>query len=61
LYVRGKQNVQKRLLLQAAAGNLAVFLRKDDRRGKSVRAMQDAVAHPLLVFLRLISAMKRPE
>jgi hypothetical protein len=28
LYVRGKQNVQKRLLLQAAACNLVLLLRK---------------------------------
>jgi Transposase DDE domain len=56
LYVRGKQNVQKRLLLQAAACNLALLLRKMIGAG-TPRAMQDAVAHLLLVLLRLISAM----
>ena len=55
LYVRGKQNVQKRLLLQAAACNLALLLRKMIGAG-TPRAMQDAVAHLLLVLLRLISA-----
>jgi transposase len=56
LYVRGKQNVQKRLLLQAAACNLALLLRKMIGAG-TPRAMQDAGAHLLLVLLRLISAM----
>ena len=56
LYVRGKQNVQKRLLLQAAACNLALLLRKMIGAG-TPRAMQDAVAHLFLVLLRLISAM----
>jgi hypothetical protein len=56
LYVREKQNMQKRLL-QAAASNLALLLRTRERRER----MQDAVAHLSLVFLRLISAMKRPE
>ncbi len=56
LYVRGKQNVQKRLLLQAAACNLALLLRKMIGAG-TPRAMQDAVAHLLLVLLRLISAI----
>ncbi len=39
LYVRGKQNVQKRLLLQAAACNLALLLRKMIGVG-TPRAMQ---------------------
>ena len=56
LYVRGKQNAQKRLLLQAAACNLALLLRKMIGAG-TPRAMQDAVAHLLRVLLRLISAM----
>src|SRR5713226_3426492 len=56
LYVSGKQNVQKRLLLQAAACNLALLLRKM-MGARTPRAMQDAGAHLLLVLLRLISAM----
>jgi transposase len=56
LYVRGKRNVQKRLLLQAAACNLALLLRKMLGAG-TPRAMQDAVAHLWLVLLRLISAL----
>ncbi len=56
LHVRGKENVQKRLLLQAAACNLALLLRKMVGVG-TPRAMQDAVAHLLLVFLQRISAM----
>jgi Transposase DDE domain len=55
LYVRGKGNVQKRLLLQAAACNLALLLRKMVGVG-TPRAMQDAVAHLLLVLLQCISA-----
>ena len=56
LYVRGKQNVQKRLLLQAAACNLALLLRKTIGAGMP-RAMQDAVAHLCFVLLQLISTM----
>jgi len=56
LYVRGKENVQKRLLLQAAACNLALLLRKMIGVG-TPRAMQDAVASLLLVLLQRISAM----
>src|SRR5947208_10528256 len=56
LYVRGKENVHKRLLLQAAACNLALLLRKMVGVG-TPRAMQDAVAHLLLVLLQRISAM----
>ena len=54
LYVRKKMNVQKRLLLQAAAHNLALLLRKMTAWDT---AMQDAVPHLLLILLRLISAM----
>src|SRR6266700_5386835 len=41
LYVHGKQNVQKRLLLQAAACNLALLLRTMIGAG-TPRALQDA-------------------
>lgn len=56
LYVRGKENVHKRLLLQAAACNLALLLRKMIGVG-TPRAMQDAAAHLLFVLLQRISAM----
>jgi hypothetical protein len=46
LYVRGKQNVQKRLLLQAAACNLALLLRTMIGAG-TPRALHDAVANLL--------------
>ena len=54
LYVRGKQNVHKRLLLQAAACNLALLLRKMMGAG-TPRALQDAVAGLLFILWRLIS------
>jgi transposase len=57
LNVRGKQNVQKRLLLQAAACNLALLFRKMIGAG-TPRALQDAVAGLFFVLPRLISAMK---
>jgi hypothetical protein len=51
LYVRGKENVQKKLLLQAAACNLALLLRKMLGAG-TPRALQDVVALLFFVFLR---------
>jgi transposase len=54
LYVRGQGNVQKKLLVQAAACNLALLLRKMMGAG-TPRALQDAVLGLFLVFLRLIS------
>jgi Transposase domain (DUF772)/Transposase DDE domain len=56
LYVRGKQNVQKRLLLQAAACNLALLLRKMMGAG-TPRALQDVVARLFFILLRLLSTM----
>lgn len=56
LYVRGKQNVQKRLLLQAAAFNLALLLRKMMGAG-TPRALQDLSAHLFFMLLRLLSAI----
>jgi transposase len=56
LYVRGKQNVQKRLLLQAAGCNLALLLRKMMGAG-TPRALHDVVADLFFVLLRLISAI----
>jgi len=54
LYVRGKQNVQKRLLLQAAGCNLALLIRKMTGAG-TPRALQDVVTRLFSIFLRLIS------
>ena len=54
LYVRGKQNVQKRLLLQAAGCNLALLLRKMTVAG-TPRALQDVVTRLFSILLRLIS------
>lgn len=54
LHVRGKVNVQKKLLLQAAACNLALLLRKMIGAG-TPRALQDVVAGLFLAWLRLIS------
>jgi transposase len=56
LYVRGKQNVQKRLLLQAAACNLALLLRKMMGAG-TPRALQDVVACLFFILLRLLSTI----
>jgi hypothetical protein len=56
LYVRGKQNVQKRLLLQAAACNLALLLRKLIGAG-TPRALQDVAISLFFHFMRLISTL----
>ena len=56
LQVRGKQNVQKRLLLQAAACNLALLLRKMIGAG-TPRALQDLVGRLFLILLRLLSTI----
>ncbi len=55
LHVRGKQNVQKKLLLQTAAYNLALLLRKMIGEG-TPRALRDLVARLFFLLLRLISA-----
>jgi transposase len=57
LYVRGKENVHKKLLLQAAACNLALLLRKLIGAG-TPRALQDVVARLIFALLRLTSATK---
>jgi hypothetical protein len=56
LYVRGKQNVQKRLLLQAAACNLALLLRKLIGAG-TPRALHDAVIDLFFHPMRRISTL----
>ena len=55
LYVRGKENVQKKLLLQAAACNLALLLRKMIGAG-TPRAIQDVVA----IYFSLYRGLSRP-
>jgi hypothetical protein len=54
LYVRGRENVQRKLLVQAAACNLALLLRKMMGAG-TPRALHDTVAGLLIVLLRLLS------
>jgi hypothetical protein len=53
LYVRGKGNVQKKLLVQAAACNLALLLRKMIGAG-TPRALHDVVAGLFLLLCRLL-------
>lgn len=57
LYVRGKQNVQKKLLLQAVACNLALLLRKMMGAG-TPRALHDALAGLILALLQLLAALE---
>jgi len=57
LYVRGKQNVQKKLLPQAAACNLALLLRKMMGSG-TPRALHDALAGLILALLQLLAALE---
>src|SRR5216683_2510720 len=57
LYVRGKGNVKKKLLVQAAACNLALLLRKMIGAG-TPRALQDVVAGLFLVLWRLLSTAR---
>ena len=54
MHVRGKQNVQKKLLLQAAACNLALMLRKMIGAG-TPPALQGLVARLFFLLLRLVS------
>jgi transposase len=56
LYVRGRENVHKRLLLQAAACNLALLMRSLYRTGKP-RAANDRRIRRILAILRFISAL----
>jgi transposase len=53
LYVRGKGNVQKKLLVQAAACNLALILRKMIGAG-TPRALQDTLVGLFLLLSRLL-------
>jgi len=62
LYVRGMVNVHKKLLLQAAACNLALLLRSYYGAGKP-RAAHDRIVEAIfaiLVFMRTVEALWRP-
>ena len=56
LYLRGRENVHKRLLIQAAACNLALLLRSLYGAGKP-RVAHDLSVSALLAFLRLASVL----
>jgi transposase len=56
LYVRGRENVHKKLLLQAAACNLALLMRSLYGAGKP-RAANDRKVKAILSVLRFISAL----
>ena len=65
LYVRGKENVHKKLLIQAAACNLALLLRSLYGAGKP-RAAHDRGAKVILAFLffffiRAVNDLSAPE
>ncbi len=56
LYVRGKENVHKKFLIQAAACNLALLMRSRYGSGKP-RAAHDAVVDAILTFWAVIKAV----
>jgi transposase len=58
LYLRGRSNVHKRLLLQAAACNLALLMRSLYGTGKP-RAAADRAKEATFSFFQLISALSR--
>ena len=57
LYVRGKENVHKKLLIQAAACNLALLMRSTYGSGKP-RAAHDAVTEAILTILAVMRALE---
>ena len=57
LYVRGKENVHKKFLIQAAACNLALLMRSTYGSGKP-RAAHDAVVEAILTILAVIMAVE---
>src|SRR5450432_1722280 len=57
LYVRGKENVHKKFLIQAAACNLALLMRSAYGSGKP-RAAHDAVVDAILTILAVIRALE---
>jgi hypothetical protein len=63
LYVRGRNNAQKRLLIQAAACNLALLMRTLYGAGKP-RAAHDRPEQLVFAILRLhsvLTALRAPE
>jgi transposase len=57
LYVRGKENVHKKFLIQAAACNLALLMRSTYGYGKP-RAAHDGVIDAILTILAVIKAVE---
>jgi transposase len=57
LYVRGKENVHKKFLIQAAACNLALLMRSTYGSGKP-RAAHDGVVDAILTILAVIKAVE---
>ena len=57
LYVRGEENVHKKLLIQAAACNLALLMRSRYGSGKP-RAAHDAVVEAILAILAVMMALE---
>lgn len=57
LYVRGLQNVHKKLLIQAAACNLALLLRSRYGSGKP-RAAHDRAAEVILIIFAVLKAVE---
>jgi len=57
LYVRGKENVHKKFLIQAAACNLALLMRSRYGSGKP-RAAHDGVVDAILTILAVIKAVQ---
>src|SRR5271156_103170 len=60
LYLRGRENIHKRLLVQAAACNLALLLRSLYGAGKP-KAAHDLKGAAIFVFLRLMSVLFEAE
>ncbi len=57
LYVRGKENVRKKFLIQAAACNLALLMRSTCGAGKP-RAAHDAAVDAILTILAVVMAIE---
>jgi transposase len=57
LYVRGKENVHKKFLIQAAACNLALLMRSTYGSGKP-RAAHDAAIEAILTILAVMRALE---
>ena len=57
LYVRGKENVHKKFLIQAAACNLALLMRSTYGSGKP-RAAHDAVIEAILTILAVMRSLE---